>query len=129
MATNTAHQKRTILIKYGGDCIAKRSGCSGTVRGISASPFCDKQEVIVWPEDLKTEHDSQVILKQKYVKFNEEVAAQEGHFNDVMKLADLLIEGNHPEDIVIRRRREVNRTAVGLESTNLLGFLKNQNFT
>lgn len=64
------------------------------------------KEVIVWPEDLKTEHDSQVILKQKYVKFNEEVAAQEGHFNDVMKLADLLIEGNHPEDIVIRRRRE-----------------------
>lgn len=89
--------------------------------------FCDeftnvdgKQEVIVWPEDLKTEHDSQMILKQKYVKFNEEVAAQEGHFNDVMKLADVLIEGNHPEDMVIRRRREVNSTTA---RTNLLKFV------
>jgi hypothetical protein len=47
-------------------------------------------------------------MKQKYAKFNEEVAAQESHVNDVMKLADLLIESKHPEEIVIRRRREVN---------------------
>jgi uncharacterized protein involved in tolerance to divalent cations len=66
------------------------------------------QEVIVWPEDLKSEKDSQLIMKQKYAKFNEEVAAQESHVNDVMKLADLLIESKHPDEIVIRRRREVN---------------------
>ena len=72
------------------------------------------QEVIVWPEDLKSEKDSQLILKQKYAKFNEEVAAQEGHVNDVIKLADLLIESNHPDDIVIRRRKEVNISGVDL---------------
>lgn len=71
------------------------------------SVFTICQEVIVWPEELKSEHDSQSLLKEKYQKFNEEVTAQEPRVNEVLKLADLLIDGGHPEDIVIRRRKEV----------------------
>lgn len=62
----------------------------------------------MWPEELKSERDSLPLLKEKYEKFNEEVNAQEVRVNEVLHLADLLLESNHPEDSVIRRRREVN---------------------
>lgn len=70
-------------------------------------------------------------MKQKYAKFNEEVAAQESHVNDVMKLADLLIESKHPDEIVIRRRREVNIDVGSRESwlAWIVLFLKSLNFT
>ncbi len=65
--------------------------------------------MIVWPEELQSEHESnKTILKDKYVKFNEEVAAQEVRVNEVFTLAEMLLEKGHPEENVIRRRREVN---------------------
>lgn len=64
--------------------------------------------MIVWPEELKSEHDSQSVLKEKYNKFNEEITAQEVRVNEVLKLADSLLECNLPDDLLIRRRKEVS---------------------
>lgn len=65
------------------------------------------QEVIIWPEELKSVADNEVILREKYAKFNEEVAFQEPRVNEVIQLADSLIQSGHPEDVILMRRREV----------------------
>lgn len=65
------------------------------------------QEVIVWPEELKSERDSESSIKEKCVKFNDEVLAQEPRINEVLRLADLLIDSKHPEEMLVRRRKEV----------------------
>ena len=58
---------------------------------------------------MQSEYESnKSILKEKYAKFNDEVAAQEVRVNEVIALAEMLIQKGHPEESVIRRRREVN---------------------
>lgn len=64
------------------------------------------KEVIIWPEELKSVADNEVILREKYAKFNEEVAFQEPRVNEVIQLADSLIQSGHPEDVILMRRRE-----------------------
>jgi len=63
--------------------------------------------VIIWPEELKSVADNEAILREKYAKFNEEVALQEPRVNEVIQLADSLIQSGHPDDVILMRRREV----------------------
>ena len=65
--------------------------------------------MIVWPEELKSAGtaENETALKDKYEKFNQEVAMQEERVNEVLKLADTLISSGHGDKITIMRRREV----------------------
>ena len=66
------------------------------------------KEVIVWPEELgSVGSESQSALKAKYAKFHDEITAQEVKIDEVIKMADGMIQSSHPEEMLIMRRREV----------------------
>lgn len=65
------------------------------------------KEVIVWPEELRGIPESDPTLKEKYAKFNDEVNAQEARVEEIIKVADLMIANKHPDEMIIRQRREV----------------------
>jgi len=65
------------------------------------------KEVIVWPEELgSVGSESQSALKAKYAKFHDEITAQEVKIDEVIKMADGMIQSSHPEEMLIMRRRE-----------------------
>lgn len=77
------------------------------------------QEVVVWPEELGTiGNESESALKEKYAKFHAEVAAQEVRVNDVLQLAEQMLDNSHPEERLIMRRREVKATFCQLSITS-----------
>ena len=62
----------------------------------------------MWPEELGTiGNESDAALKEKYAKFHTEVTAQEVRVNDVLQLAEQMLNDSHPEESLIMRRREV----------------------
>merc|ERR1712071_426980 len=65
------------------------------------------KEVIVWPEELgSVGSESQSALKAKYAKFHDEITAQEVKIDEVIRMADGMIQSSHPEEMLIMRRRE-----------------------
>lgn len=61
----------------------------------------------MWPEELKSATDNEAVLKEKYAKLNQELALQEDRVNEVLQLADSLLQTDHPDKISVMRRKEV----------------------
>lgn len=63
--------------------------------------------MIVWPEELQSAKENEAALREKYAKFNEEVNLQDARVQEALKLAEVLIQSGHPDELTVMRRREV----------------------
>ena len=73
--------------------------------------------MIVWPEDLKSiggenpsaadDSSCSAAVQEKLAQFNREVEAQQIRVDQLMTLADVMMQSGHPDTLTIARRKQV----------------------
>lgn len=74
--------------------------------------------MIVWPEELKSiggenpspadDVGSSAAVKEKLAQFNREVEAQQIRVDQILSLADVMMQNGHPDGLTIAKRKQVN---------------------
>ncbi len=77
--------------------------------------FCNFQEAFVTSEEFGQDLEHVEVLQKKFDEFQKDLVNHEDRVSEVNKLADKLIEDQHPEEDTVRKRQAVSQMKSNLE--------------